>query len=127
MSALWRWHAIEETEHKAVAYDVYREALGDGPGAYLQRAAGMVLATGLLWSLVFLYHARLVREDGGLTDVRGWGRYLRFLFIRPAVLPKLVLPWLGYFRPSFHPWQHDNFALVRAWKALFSETGQIPV
>ena len=32
---LWLWHAVEETEHKAVAFDVYR-AVG---GGYVRRAA----------------------------------------------------------------------------------------
>ncbi len=126
MSSLWRWHAIEETEHKAVAYDVYCETVGEGPGAYLLRSGAMLLATALLWSMVLAYHARLVQVDGKLTDVAGWGRYLKFLWVKPGVLRKLAVPWLDYFRPSFHPWQHDNFALVRAWKALFAESGRVP-
>ena len=27
--AMWYWHAVEETEHKAVAYDVYEQCVGD--------------------------------------------------------------------------------------------------
>ena len=29
LERLWRWHAMEETEHKAVAYDVFLEATKD--------------------------------------------------------------------------------------------------
>jgi predicted metal-dependent hydrolase len=29
-----------------------------------------------------------------------------------------MLPaWLGFFRPSFHPWQHDDRALLRRTEA----------
>ncbi len=34
LAALWRWHAVEETEHKSVAFDVFAH-LG---GGWLQRA-----------------------------------------------------------------------------------------
>ncbi|MGH3851429.1 MAG: metal-dependent hydrolase, partial [Pseudonocardiaceae bacterium] len=80
MAALWRWHAIEETEHKAVAYDVYREVFGDGPVAYTRRSITMLVATGLFWAMLLTYHLRLVREEKALGDVRGWASYLRFLF-----------------------------------------------
>jgi predicted metal-dependent hydrolase len=26
IKALWKWHAVEEAEHKAVAFDVYKQA-----------------------------------------------------------------------------------------------------
>ena len=42
---LWRWHAMEETEHKAVAYDVFLEATKDWPAwrRYFRRCVSMLL------------------------------------------------------------------------------------
>ena len=115
MTALWRWHAVEETEHKAVAYDVYRDVCGEGVGAYARRAVTMVAATGVFWSLVFLYEARLLRADGEAANVSGWWRLGRFLWISPAVLPKIAIPWLDYFRFGFHPNDQGDPRFVRAW------------
>jgi uncharacterized protein len=126
MTAVWRWHAIEETEHKAVAYDVYAEVTGGTRCAYWRRVRVMLLTTLTFWTLVFLYHLRLVRADGALWDLRGWGRLLRFLWLRPGALRRLVRPWLDYFRPDFHPWQHDNLHRVSDWKATYAATGQAP-
>ncbi len=39
--ALWRWHAMEETEHKGVAYDVWEATQGKGVNAYVMRAAAL--------------------------------------------------------------------------------------
>src|SRR5262249_54455281 len=52
MSAVWRWHAIEETEHKAVAYDVYAEVTRGTRSAYWRRVRVMLLATLTFWTLV---------------------------------------------------------------------------
>lgn len=41
MYKLWMWHAIEENEHKSVAYDVY-QAIG---GGYWLRTSTMLLTT----------------------------------------------------------------------------------
>jgi uncharacterized protein len=126
MAAIWRWHAIEETEHKAVAYDVYRTVMGDGWRAYLQRSIVMLLSTVEFWARVFLYHYRFVKADGALGDVRGWWRLFRFLWIKPGGMRKLIRTWLPYFRRDFHPWQHDNSAHVERWKAAYAETGHAP-
>jgi uncharacterized protein len=124
LSAVWRWHAIEETEHKAVAYDVYQEVMG-GKG-YWRRARVMLLTTVTFWLQVFLYHFRLVRADGAAGDLGGWWRLFRFLWVSPGGMRKLIGPWLAYFRPSFHPWQDDNLHLVESWKAAYETTGHAP-
>jgi predicted metal-dependent hydrolase len=123
MAAVWRWHAIEETEHKAVAYDVYQEALGSGRAAYARRVIVMLLTTVDFWLRVFRYHFALVRADGAARDVRGWWQLFRFLWISPGGMRQLVRPWLDYFRRDFHPWQHDNFHYVQSWTAAYAGAG----
>ncbi len=117
IAEVWRWHAIEETEHKAVAYDVF-ETVTERPFlAYLLRSGVMLSTTVIFWALVFRFHWVLVRADGMAGDWRGWLGLGRYLWLRPGVLRRLFLPWARYFAPSFHPWQDDNHHLVETWKA----------
>jgi predicted metal-dependent hydrolase len=126
LAAIWRWHAIEETEHKAVAYDVYAETVGTGVGAYLTRVQAMIGATLVFWFLVFRYHLALVRAEGVATDLRGWWSLFRFLWISPGGMRRIVRPWMSYFRRAFHPWEHDNVGHVERWKAAYAATGAAP-
>ncbi len=125
MSALWRWHAIEETEHKAVAYDVYQKVAG-GFWGYLRRCLVMLSVSMLFLSQTFYTHWRLIKHDGLQRDWRGWRGFLRFLFVNPGALRKIAIPWLKYFKPGFHPWQHDNRAHVERWKAAYAAAGAAP-
>lgn len=52
MAQLWHWHAIEETEHKAVAFDVYREVAGTGLLAWLRRSAALLLVSASMQATV---------------------------------------------------------------------------
>lgn len=113
MAALWRWHAAEENEHKAVAYDVYRQT----GGGYIERALAMIFATVIFWAKVFEHQVRLMWADGILFSPREWFDLFRFLFIDPGGLTSLFWPYWDYYRPSFHPWQLDNRGLLDAWKA----------
>jgi predicted metal-dependent hydrolase len=101
---LWTWHAIEETEHKAVAFDTYL-AVG---GTYRMRVATMLFTTVLFLSHVLRYQARLMRADGeaGGTRaiLRGWMR----MWITPGVLRPVIPAYLDYFRPGFHPWSRKT-------------------
>ena len=112
MAALWRWHALEETEHKGVAFDVYEQVVGKGVGAWALRCLALVLASAVFMALVFVFHLRLLANDPQARGLTGWVRLINFLFGAPGVLRKLALPWLDYFRPSFHPWDHDNRAYL---------------
>ena len=122
LSALWRWHALEETEHKAVAFDVYETAMGRGLKAYALRTSSMVLTTAGFMALVLYYQQQLLKADKQARGWQGLGGFVNFMFRSPALLPRLALPWLAYFRPGFHPWDHDNRHLLTQMDALVAET-----
>jgi predicted metal-dependent hydrolase len=113
MARLWRWHAAEENEHKAVAFDVFKAA----GGTYFERVATMVGATGMFWALVFAHQVRLMKHDGILFSFAEWRALFRFLFVEPGGLSRMVGPYLAYFKPSFHPWDHDSSDMLEQWKA----------
>ena len=107
-AALWRWHALEETEHKSVAFDVWETVMGRGPRAYIERTGGLVLATLIFWFKIFPAYLRILRDEGKLGDRKGWQLWFHYALGKVGFLRKLVGPWADYFRPSFHPWDHDN-------------------
>ncbi len=112
MAALWRWHAAEEGEHKAVAFDVYRAA----GGPYWERAALMVIASAVFWAKVGEHQVRMMHTDGIAASPREWARLFRFLLGEPAHMARLAPRYLAYFRPGFHPSDLDDQAMVDAWK-----------
>lgn len=112
MARLWRWHAAEENEHKAVAFDVYRAA----GGTYLERVTVMVGATMIFWAKVVEQQIRMMAADGLASSVSEWASLFRFLFVQPGGLLRIVPLYFQYYRPSFHPWDHDNRALLDAWR-----------
>lgn len=106
--ALWNWHALEETEHKAVAFDVYDKVMGKTLYSYALRTSTLVLATGIFMSLQYPFYIENVRRKGGLFNVRGWAKSLQYQWGRPGTLRKSVGDWFSWFKPGFHPWDHDN-------------------
>lgn len=119
MAALWRWHAAEENEHKAVAFDVYNKV----GGYYLERAVVMLGTTLIFWFKVCEQQVRLMRADGIGASWAEWRALFRYLF-QPGGLHTLVRPYLAFFRPSFHPWQHDNRALLEDWKRDVAQSAE---
>lgn len=110
---LWSWHAIEEIEHKAVAYDTFLVATRDLTGLrrYIMRSFAMILATIILFSTIKASMADLYRADG-IKGPRIWGRTIAYLFGSNGVLRRIFPLWLTYFKPGFHPWQHDDRDLL---------------
>lgn len=112
MAGLWRWHAAEENEHKAVAFDVFRAS----GGTYVERALAMIGATLIFWAKVAEHRVRLMWVDRTLFSPREWFALMKFLFVSPGGMLGLVPMYLAYFRPGFHPWDLDNRELLEAWK-----------
>jgi predicted metal-dependent hydrolase len=110
--SLWIWHAVEETEHKGVAYDVYEKVMGRGLAAYGLRVGTFVVANAIFWSVFYPYWFAMVKSSGKAGDLRGWMKAFRYQWGRPGGLRRILPGWLDYFRPGFHPWDHDNRAFL---------------
>jgi uncharacterized protein len=110
---MWRWHAIEEIEHKAVAYDTWLHATRKFPRwrRWLGRSFAMAAATVRFHYVIFRNTADLLRQDDR-NDFATWRKLLHYLYVRPGAMRLLVGSAIGYMRPGFHPWQHDDRALV---------------
>lgn len=111
-AALWRWHAVEETEHKAVAFDVYKAA----GGGYLRRISWMIgVSAGFPFAIdaIWLY---LMASDKKILDVKSWWGLMKWLAYKPGFAVGIIPKWFSYFRPDFHPWDYDNSKYIDEWK-----------
>lgn len=117
---LWMWHALEESEHKSVAFDVYR-AIG---GGYTRRASIMLVTTAVFFAVQFIVHLRLMSTRRVLWKPWRWLRGATRLYIYPGFLVRHVPAYLAYFRPTFHPTDRDTTKLLALWRdELFGATG----
>lgn len=112
MRAIWRWHAAEESEHKAVAFDVYRAA----GGGYLRRVGMYTLVTLEFFTYATVQSMKLLKADGQLWRAATWRSALRFWWGREGIVWHVVPHFLRYYKPGFHPWQHDNRDLLEQWR-----------
>jgi predicted metal-dependent hydrolase len=118
MAALWRWHAAEENEHKAVAFDVYRAA----GGGYLARVLVMVQVTLMFWARVLEHQVRMMNAVGTLWMPSEWLALLRFLFVKPGGMRRVLRRYFHYFRPRFHPNDIDSRAVIDQWRRGYDST-----
>ena len=115
---LWQWHAIEEIEHKAVAYDTFLAVTQHMPQLrrWLLRCHVMGLVSLQFWYSNFQRMADFFRQDRMNSPVT-WLRTIVYLTVTPGILRRTLLPYLSFFRPSFHPWKHDDRKLIAAVEA----------
>jgi predicted metal-dependent hydrolase len=119
---LFLWHALEESEHKAVAFDVYK-AVGGSERMRVWTMNG--LRYGFVAMMVVQVTLSLLRDPatyrrGNLR--RSWRRFRRSPLMRRAVWDRLR----DYNRPDFHPDDHDATALVARWRSeLFGDRGSL--
>ncbi|MDG5746734.1 metal-dependent hydrolase [Qipengyuania sp. XHP0207] len=118
---LWRWHALEEIEHKAVAFDTLEWAMRDwsAPRRWWFRTIAMLNATWMFATTTSANMDDLLAQDG-LSGFAMQRRKLGYLFGRKGVARAMAKGWFGWFSPRFHPWQHDNSALVARTAAEFA-------
>lgn len=127
-AALWRWHAAEEIEHKGVAYDTWRHATRDWPRRrrWIVKSLTMLITTWRFFHGRALGMAELLRQDG-ITGPRAWWGIMRYAFFSPGMARKILGAWASYFLPGFHPWNHDDRALIARFESEYQAAVLPPV
>ncbi len=120
MARLWQWHAMEECEHKAVAFDVFLEVTKDWTPKQRQqaRARTMRIVTYFFTRNVTTFASKLLAADG-MNPLIARARVLWFLFGAPGLFRKSWKDYADWFKADFHPWNHDNRALLDTWRQRF--------
>lgn len=121
MAMLWRWHAIEETEHKAVAYDVLCLVVRRPLWRYLMRCGIMLVMTAYFAVDLLYFIYQLAGTDGQRRNWRGWARLQWWLFVNPGPLTRAFSSWLAWFIPGFHPNKLDNSAALETARLRLDE------
>ncbi len=114
---LWIYHAIEETEHKAVAFDIYN-AVG---GNYFLRCIAHLITTIIFLGVVFILYVKFIYSSGYFLDIIGHLKLLEFLLLRPGPLRKSIPIWFEYLSPSFHPNDREGSQIVSKWSIKLSK------
>src|SRR5579863_3411489 len=112
MHELLAWHAAEEIEHKAVAFDVLRTV----DDSYALRMAGLTYATAMLGAFWLAATVMLLRQEK--LGMRGTLRELAKMRASDPVIRRVFVRGIRqYVRRDFHPDHNDNAHLAAAWFA----------
>ncbi|OTG84926.1 metal-dependent hydrolase [Acinetobacter sp. ANC 4648] len=113
---LWVWHAIEEIEHRAVAFDVYQAVYKDDQ---VRRSVMRNVTTGFA-SLTFYSASRLFMQDWrkSLPKVTG-NLYGTYMILK--MLVSLIPEYMSYFKADFHPSEIDYSKIVEYWKERLAD------
>ncbi|MCG8313602.1 MAG: metal-dependent hydrolase [Pseudomonadales bacterium] len=115
MRELIYWHAVEEIEHKAVAFDVYQQCVGNED----LRRRTLRIAT-LMFSLrITAYTIALLWWSKSLPSFKDIRGAFSFMFGKKGMIRNIRKPYMAYFKEGFHPWDSDNRDLIEKWKNNF--------
>ena len=120
--ALYAWHAIEEVEHKAVAFDVLTQVAKAG---YWQRNLAMLTVSFGFPLTVSKIMNHMFKVDGfsRWQRVRMWAKGLWWFYKPGGLFMPTVGYYLSYYKPGFHPWKVKEMPSYGTWLQTFQRTG----
>ncbi|ETZ27061.1 metal-dependent hydrolase [Mycobacterium europaeum] len=117
------WHAVEELEHKSVAFDVFRTVAG-GTERMRRSVMAVMIPTLLLLIAVTLVYSLAHDPDGRRQPLRVIREAYRLY--RGPIFRGLIPDLTKYLRPGFHPDDIDTNALLEHWQEeLFGTDGEL--
>lgn len=119
--ALFVWHAIEEMEHRDVAFDVMKDIAKVDENL---RKFTLVWTSALMLGFT-LYRANVMLKHDGFTlreriqmNIKG----LPWFFGRDGVMTRMGKQYRDWFKADFHPSQHPIVDNYEIWLSVFEET-----
>jgi len=124
--AMYAWHAIEEVEHKGVAYDVMIDYAKVG---YFKRVGALVHASVMFPATIFRIQRQLMIHDGFTL-----GQRLKMAvggvwwLLKPGgLLAPMHKHYITYYKPGYHPWQETEQPGYKEWMSAFDQFDRDPV
>lgn len=113
LKRMWHWHAIEEIEHKAVAFDTFLAATRKlwALRRWQIRCVAMLLTTIMFIQFITFGVHEFFRQQG-IDNFRNWRKLVHYLWIRPGLMRRAAPSYFAYYRPGFHPWRIDDRTLI---------------
>jgi len=120
LKEMWIWHATEEIEHKAVAFDVWKQVTQDWTGFKRWYSRSLFFA---IISYRFIKNRtkaqiHLLKQDG----YSGWAAFIammRYGLGKNGLMRAIFKPWAQFFKPNFHPWDIDDRHLISVGESKF--------
>ncbi|MBT7610918.1 MAG: metal-dependent hydrolase [Bacteriovoracaceae bacterium] len=110
---LFNWHAAEEIEHRAVAFDVLKEVTR----SYSKRIQGIIIGYIIISSFSALTTTYLLYQDKELFKLKTVKDCSQLFFTEQALFIKAIKIFLRYLDPDFHP---DNEKLDNLSSPIFN-------
>lgn len=122
MKAMLAWHAVEEMEHRSVAFDVMQKVAKIG---YFLRCRAMAYGTWETTRVMYKLANQMLKADGFSRKerIKMFIKNLGWLYGRKGVFSSFARPLLAYFKPNFHPEDIPVVHNYPAWLKTFNETG----
>lgn len=120
--AMYSWHAIEEVEHKGVAYDVMKDYAKVG---YFKRVLGLAHSTWMFPATIFHVQRQLMIHDGfsRMERLKLFTKGMWWMIKPGGLLQPMLKAYWHYYKPGYHPWQETEQPGYEHWLAAFNASG----
>ena len=119
--ALFAWHAIEEMEHRDVAFDVMKDVAQVNENL---RKFTLIWTTCLMFGFT-LYRANVMLKHDGfspLTRLKMNVQGLPWFFGKKGILTRMGHAYWDWFKADFHPSQHPVVENYDVWLDVYNKT-----
>ncbi|HET8871091.1 MAG TPA: metal-dependent hydrolase [Aquabacterium sp.] len=118
--AMYAWHAIEEVEHKGVAYDVMQDYAHVG---YFTRVLALLHATFMFPAVIHRFQNQMLKQDGFTfwerVKIKAKGYW--WLLKPGGFVTPIIKHYLPYYKLNYHPWQEVDQPGYEEWLQGFNK------